>query len=101
MAGHRDANISVPPAQRSQIDAEQPGQRRLREAPFPPVGEQAVADGPAGSPGCVPENPNDPRQEPQRRFRSVEFPVRDAALVGAELVRDLALEQPQVEPAFA
>jgi hypothetical protein len=34
-------------------------------------------------------------------FRSVELPVRDGALVSANLLRDLALEQPQVEPSFA
>jgi hypothetical protein len=68
----------------------------LTEAPFPPEGEQALADGRSGSPRRVAQKPHDTRQEMECRLRPGEFPVGDRCRVGAEPVGDPALEQAEV-----
>jgi hypothetical protein len=68
------------------------------QAPFPPVGEQLVADRAISDPRPVPEEPNDRRQEPEGRLGAVELPVRDRSRIGAEPRGQPALEQAQVQP---
>ncbi len=93
----RNPPTAFPPAQRCRINVQEPGERRLRDAPFPPEGEQALAKGRSSGPGRVAEKPNDGRQEPERRVRPVEFPVGDRGLVHTYSLGDLALQQAEIE----
>ncbi len=97
----RNPEPSHPAAQGTGIDAEEPGERCLGEAPFPPEGEQALDNGCSIGPGRIPEEPNDARQEAECRVGPAELPVGDRAGVGAEPVGDLAREQAEVKPPLA
>jgi hypothetical protein len=55
------------------------------------VDDQSLANGRASGPRHIAEKPNDARQE--RRARPVEFPVSDGAMVNAEPLSELALEE--------
>jgi hypothetical protein len=96
----RNPDTALPAAKRAGIDVDQPGECRLRQPPFPPVGKQPLADCAIRGPGYVSQKPHDRRKEPERGFRSVEFPVRDRSRICPEPLGDLALEQPQIEPAL-
>ncbi len=61
-------------AQGTGIDAEEPGELRLRDTSLPAEGEESLAKGRSTGPGHAAEEPNDPRQETERR------PRRDARL---------------------
>jgi hypothetical protein len=95
MPAGRNPEIPFPSAERSRIDVEQLGECRLGQSAFQPVGEQPLTDRTISGPRYVPQEPGDPRQQAERRLRTVEFSVRDAGVVGAELVGDLAPGQAQ------
>jgi hypothetical protein len=95
------SEISLPAAERSRIDAEEPGEGCLGETPFLPEREQALANGCSSGPRRVAKEPHDGWQEVECWRRSVQLPVGDRRRADPEALGELALEETEVEPPLA